>query len=194
MNSISDNDLILKAQKGDEKAFCELIYRYDKKALAIITSYRNDEDTAKDIYQEVFLRVYRGLKNFRFESEFSTWLYRITVNVCITFKEREKRNRHLSIDEEFGGGEEDSDTTLAEIIAGDLEADEETLSSELRSQIDDAIETLSPKQKMAFTLKYFQELKIREIAKLMNCTDGAVKKYLFIATNKLKEELSILVK
>ncbi len=194
MNSFSDNDLILKAQKGDEKAFCELIYRYDKKALAIITSYRNNEDTAKDIYQEVFLRVYRGLKNFRFESEFSTWLYRITVNVCITFKEREKRNRHLSIDEEFGGGEEESETTLAEIIAGDSEADEETISSELRGHINEAIETLSPKQKMAFTLKHFQDLKIREIAKLMNCTDGAVKKYLFIATNKLKEELSILVK
>ena len=114
--------------------------------------------------------------------------------VITTFKEREKRNRHLSIDEEFGGGEEDSETTLAEIIAGDSEADEETISSELRGHINEAIETLSPKQKMAFTLKHFQDLKIREIAKLMNCTDGAVKKYLFIATNKLKEELSILVK
>lgn len=193
MNSLSDNELILKAQKGDEKAFCELIYRYDKKALAIITSYRNDADTAKDIYQEVFLRVYNGLKNFRFESEFSTWLYRITVNVCITFKEREKRARHVSIDEDISG-DEDSETTLAEIIAGDSSADEETINSELRGRIDEAVEKLSPKQKMAFTLKHYQDLKIREIAKLMSCTEGAVKKYLFIATGKLKNELSLLAK
>lgn len=193
MNSFSDSELILKAQKGDEKAFCELIYRYDKKALAIITSYRNDADTAKDIYQEVFLRVYNGLKNFRFESEFPTWLYRITVNVCITFKEREKRMRHLSIDEDISGGD-DSEATLAEIIAGDSSADDETINSELRERIDQAVEKLSPKQKMAFTLKHYQELKIREIAKLMSCTEGAVKKYLFIATGKLKNELSLLVK
>lgn len=193
MNSLSDNELILKAQKGDEKAFCELIYRYDKKALAIITSYRNDADTAKDIYQEVFLRVYNGLKNFRFESEFSTWLYRITVNVCITFKEREKRARHVSIDEDITG-DEDSGTTLAEIIAGDSSADEDTINSELRGRIDEAVEKLSPKQKMAFTLKHYQDLKIREIAKLMSCTEGAVKKYLFIATGKLKNELSLLAK
>lgn len=193
MNSLSDNELILKAQKGDEKAFCELIYRYDKKALAIITSYRNDADTAKDIYQEVFLRVYNGLKNFRFESEFSTWLYRITVNVCITFKEREKRTRHVSIDEDITG-DEDSGTTLAEIIAGDSSADEDTINSELRGRIDEAVEKLSPKQKMAFTLKHYQDLKIREIAKLMSCTEGAVKKYLFIATGKLKNELSLLAK
>lgn len=193
MNSISDNELILKAQKGDEKAFCELIYRYDKRALAIITSYRNDADTAKDIYQEVFLRVYNGLKNFRFESEFSTWLFRITVNVCITFKEREKRTRHISIDDDISG-DEGSETTLAEIIAGDSSADGDTLSSELRERIDGAVEKLSPKQKMAFTLKHYQELKIREIAKLMSCTEGAVKKYLFIANVKLKNELSLLVK
>lgn len=193
MNSLSDNELILKAQKGDEKAFCELIYRYDKKALAIITSYRNDADTAKDIYQEVFLRVYNGLKNFRFESEFSTWLYRITVNVCITFKEREKRTRYVSIDEDITG-DEDSGTTLAEIIAGDSSADEDTINSELRGRIDEAVEKLSPKQKMAFTLKHYQDLKIREIAKLMSCTEGAVKKYLFIATGKLKNELSLLAK
>jgi RNA polymerase sigma-70 factor (ECF subfamily) len=193
MNSLSDNELIIKAQKGDEKAFCELIYRYDKKALAIITSYRNDADTAKDIYQEVFLRVYNGLKNFRFESEFSTWLYRITVNVCITFKEREKRARHVSIDEDISG-DEGSETTLAEIIAGDSSADEEIINSELRGRIDEAVEKLSPKQKMAFTLKHYQDLKIREIAKLMSCTEGAVKKYLFIATGKLKNELSLLAK
>ena len=76
MSALSDTDLINKAQDGDESAFNELVCRYDRNVLALTLKYVNDRDDAKDIYQEVFLRVFRGLKNFKFKSEFSTWLYR----------------------------------------------------------------------------------------------------------------------
>jgi RNA polymerase sigma-70 factor (ECF subfamily) len=69
---LGDADLIIQAQKGNENAFEELVYRYDRSVLSIALKYTLDEDDAKDLYQEVFIRVYRGLKNFRFESEFST--------------------------------------------------------------------------------------------------------------------------
>ena len=64
--------------------------RYDRLVLNIAFSYRNNKDDADDIYQEVFLRVYKGLKNFQSRSKFSTWLYRITINVCIEFKRKAK--------------------------------------------------------------------------------------------------------
>ena len=75
-----------KAQQGDILAFEQLVYRHDKKVLSIAARYVTSADDAKDIYQEVFLRVYRGLKKFRFKSEFSTWVHRITVNVCLTHR------------------------------------------------------------------------------------------------------------
>ena len=84
--------LILNAQKGDSAAFEELIYRYDKNVLSIALRFVKNNDDAKDIYQEVFLRVFRGLKNFKFKSEFSTWLYRITTNVCLTYKQKQKKD------------------------------------------------------------------------------------------------------
>jgi RNA polymerase sigma-70 factor (ECF subfamily) len=90
--ALSDNQLIINAQKGDMAAFEELVYRYDRHVMNIAKSFRNNDDDAKDIYQEVFLRVYRGLKNFQFKSEFSTWLYRIKLCVYYNAIMKEKNS------------------------------------------------------------------------------------------------------
>jgi RNA polymerase sigma-70 factor (ECF subfamily) len=84
--ALNDNELIIGAQSGDVSAFEQLVYRYDKLVLKIAISYTGDADVAKDIYQEVFIKVFKGIKNFQFRSEFSTWLFRITSNVCISYK------------------------------------------------------------------------------------------------------------
>ncbi|MGD8307735.1 MAG: RNA polymerase sigma factor, partial [Ignavibacteria bacterium] len=88
---LSETELINKAKSGNDSAFEELIYRYDKTVLGIALRYTGNRDEAKDLYQEVFIRIYRGLKKFEMKSEFSTWLYRITTNVCLTHKSRSKR-------------------------------------------------------------------------------------------------------
>ncbi len=98
---LNDTDLIIQAQKGDQNAFEELVYRYDRNVLSIALKYAASEDDAKDLYQEVFIRVYRGLKNFRFQSEFSTWLFRITTNVCLTYKSRSKEHLRVSINKDY---------------------------------------------------------------------------------------------
>ena len=87
--TLSDNELIIKAQNGEVLALEELIYRYDKMVLRIAMKYTGDSDDAKDIYQEVFIRVYKNLSGFQFKSEFSTWLFRIATNVCINFKRKQ---------------------------------------------------------------------------------------------------------
>jgi len=172
-------------------AFEELVFRYDKHVLNIAKSFRNDDDDAKDIYQEVFMRVYRGLKNFQFKSEFTTWLFRITTNVCITYQSRKKNfdslNRELSLDD-------NDTTTLADTLSDYKSADEMAVSSDISKHINYVLEELPPKQKMAFTLKYFHEYKIREIAEMMQCSEGAIKKYLFTATHRMRNRLKYILK
>ena len=172
-------------------AFEELVYRYDKHVLNIARSFRNSDDDAKDIYQEVFLRVFRGLKNFQFKSEFSTWLFRITTNVCITFHSRKKT--HDSIGREIGFDDDDK-TTVADTLSSEDKTDNAAIGSDLSKHITKALDTLPPQQKMAFTLKFYHEYKIKEIAEIMQCTEGTVKRYLFTATNKMRERLKGLNK
>ena len=181
-------ELIKRAQHGDRASFEELIYRYDRSVLSLAYSYTNDQEDAKDIYQDVFLRVFKGLKKFEFRSEFSTWLYRITVNTALTHKTKKGKYSYASLDEEQSGA--DGETRLAyETIADDSTSDERAISSDISGNIKRAIEKLSPQQKMVFTLKHFEEYKINEIAEMMNISTGTVKNYLFNATLKMREFL-----
>jgi RNA polymerase sigma-70 factor (ECF subfamily) len=189
--SLSDNQLIINAQKGDMSAFEELVYRYDRHVLNIAKSFRNNDDDAKDIYQEVFMRVFRGLKNFQFKSEFSTWLFRITTNVCITHQSRKKI--HDSIDKEVYN-DEDNISTLADTLTDNSFTDNLAVGKDISKYINKALDELPPQQKMVFTLKYFEEYKIREIADMMQCTEGAVKKYLFTATHKMRGRLKNILR
>lgn len=188
---LNDEQLIKKAKSGDISSFEELVYRYDRNVLNIAYSFKNNEDDAKDIYQEVFIRVYKGLKNFQFKSEFSTWLYRITTNVCITYKNKRTKNCTDSIDR-LVGDEEDS-ATYSDFIESENKTDEQAISSDYSKYINDALDTLPDQQKMAFTLKYYQGLKIKEIAPMMQCTEGTIKRYLFNASKKLQIKLKPII-
>lgn len=185
LSYLSDNDLIIQARNGNNSAFTNLFYRYDKKVFSIAAQYFQSSDDAKDVYQEVFIRVYKGLKKFEFRSEFSTWLFRVTTNVCLTHKAQYKRLQSVSI----------SPDENEESPKMDLKSDEETepdkqlINSETKGKVQKAIDSLAPKQRMVFMLKHVHNYKIREIAKMMECSEGTVKKYLFIATDKLKLKL-----
>ena len=186
---LSDTDLIIQAQKGDQSAFEELVYRYDRNVLSVAMKYANDEDDAKDLYQEVFIRVYRGLKNFRFQSEFSTWLFRITTNVCLTYKSRSKEHLRVSINKNFD--DEESELSATEELIYDGSSPEEISSgTDLGEIVNAAVESLSPKQRMTFIMKHYEGYKIREIAEMLNCKEGTVKKYLFDAIKNLRKKLS----
>ncbi len=183
-----ENNLILAAQKGDSGAFEQLIYKYDRNVLGIAYSFINSSEDAKDIYQEVFLRVFKGIKKFEFRSEFSTWLYRITANVCLTYRTQKKKYAVASLDEEIFS--DDGDTqTLADTIAGEADTDAGTVSSDISGHIVKGLEKLSPQQKLVFTLKHYQGYKIREIASVMNCTEGTIKNYLFTGTQRMRTYL-----
>ena len=186
---LSDTDLIIQAQQGNQNAFEELVYRYDRNVLSIALKYANNEDDAKDLYQEVFIRVYRGLKNFRFQSEFSTWLFRITTNVCLTYKSRSKEHLRISIDKDFEDDEMEM-TSKNELVYDGFSPEEISSGANIGELVNEAVESLSPKQKMTFILKHYEGYKIREIAEMLNCKEGTVKKYLFDAIKNLRKKLS----
>ncbi len=183
-----ENNLIIAAQKGDKAAFEELIYRYDKNVLGIAHSYIGNNEDAKDIYQEVFLRVFKGIKKFEFRSEFSTWLYRVTTNVCLTFRSQKKKYAYTSLDE--GPNDDDGEQrSLADTLTNGESSDGRALGTEISEQIENGLEKLSPQQRLVFTLKHYKGYKIKEISSMMNCTEGTVKNYLFFATQKMREHL-----
>lgn len=181
---LNDKELIIQAQNGNVMALEELIYRYDKMVLRIAMKYTGDSDDAKDIYQEVFIRVFKGLSNFQFKSEFSTWLFRITSNTCISFKRKYNKSNHFSLNDE-------KNENYLSTIPDDSNSSPENLAvnSEYGNKIDIALNTLSPNQKMSFLLKHYEGYKIREIAEMMNCKEGTIKKYLFDAVKRLKKQL-----
>jgi RNA polymerase sigma-70 factor, ECF subfamily len=190
---LSDPELIIKFNNGNTAAFEELVYRYDRQVLSLALKYLKDEDEAKDVYQEVFIRVYKGLKKFQFKSEFSTWLFRVTTNVCLTYKTRTAKREYVSIDEERD--EEDSirGYTLQSDV-NETSPDSILSGNEIRQQVNEAVDLLPPKQKMCFMLKHYEGYKIREIAEIMNCKEGTVKKYLFDSIKKLREHLNSVYK
>jgi RNA polymerase sigma-70 factor (ECF subfamily) len=186
--ALDDAELILGARKGDVQAFERLVQRYDRQVFAVAAQYVNSADDAKDIYQEVFLRVYNGLKSFRFRSEFGTWIYRITANVCLTHRSWRQKHRHDSIHESDDLDNPGSGRDLRDHSAVSS-PEEMTMGAEISGKVESALGTLSPKQKLVFTLKHFEGYKLREIAVMMECTEGTVKRYLFTATQRMRQEL-----
>ena len=174
----SDRELIEQSNAGNAAAFEQLIFRYDREVLNIASRYTNSADDAKDIYQETFIRVFKGLPKFQFKSEFSTWLFRIATNVCLTHQVRKKKTVHVSLNE----GSDDDEAT--EFAVSDVETDSGAKDNEISERIETALKELSP--------QHYQNYKLREIAVMMKCAEGTVKSYLFEATQKMRTELNDL--
>jgi len=169
-------------------AFEQLVHRYDRQVFSLAANYVSSAEDAKDIYQEVFLRVYRSLPRFELRSEFSTWLFRITTNVCLTHRTRRKKHGHRSINEEEEGADGAGHGRLlaSEPAEG---PDQRAIGREITENIDRAVQRLSPRLRLAFTLRHVEGYRLEEIADLMGCSLGTVKRYLFTATRKMRQML-----
>ena len=186
--AVNDTELIMQTQRGNMDAFEQLVQRYDKRVLTIAAGYVDCSDDAKDIYQEVFLRVYKGLPKFRYKSEFSTWLFRITTNVCLSHRMRGRRHSHTSLDQNVND-EDGQPHALKDTLSDNTSTDQQTHDAEISMRVEQALKTLSPRQKMVFSLKHCDGYKLIEIAGMLKCSEGTVKKYLFEATARLRKQL-----
>ncbi len=183
----SDNELVSRAQHGEIVAFEQLVHRYDRNVLSIASRYTRNVEDAQDIYQEVFLRVYRGLSEFRFKSLFSTWLYRVITNVCLSYRRKDRKVEHVSLDETF----EDKETVQSATVTATYGKTPEKLYQdvEISVHVNNALATLPTQQRLVFILKHYEDLKLSEIAEMMDCAEGTVKRYLYLATRKLRAQL-----
>ena len=183
-----DEELVALAQKGDRRAFDELIERHKQKAYHIAFGFSRDREEAKDLSQEAFLKAFTYLKNFDGRSTFYTWFYRIVVNVCLDYKRRTKRTSAGEFDENIENQMEPSHNP-----AQPLAPEQHVLAGQLSRKVDAALQTLPAKQRTAFILKNHQGLSIREIAETMETAEGTVKVHLHRAVTTLRQSLAELV-
>lgn len=183
--------LIRRAQHGDRAAFDALVRLYDQHVLRLILKVVQSPEEARDLYQEAFLKVYRSLARFRSDSRFSTWLYRVVMNVCFDYLRRQKARYEVQ-----GAEDENSDTDFFQAIADDQpgrDPDRALRAGEIRQRIERALTRLGPRERMVFELRHFQGLKLRAIGELCGTSEETAKNSLFRATQKLRMELSDLV-
>lgn len=179
--------LIRKAQRGNLQAFENLVHRYDVKIMRLIFNMVNDVEDTRDLYQEVFMKVFKSIKTFRFQSEFYTWLFRIAVNSCSNYRKRKAYHQYASLEDYLK--EEDGQWRI--VITDETRNPEQLMiNNELNDQIQKSIDKLSPKQKSVFILKHYHGYKLSEIANILNCAEGTVKNYMFRAVQKMKQSLA----
>ncbi len=171
------------AKEGDEQAFEALVTAYERKVYNYALRSTGNEQDAMDITQEVFLRVFRSLSGFKEESSFSTWLYRITFNICIDFSRKNaKRNENsLSLDGEIANGKELElpDERHAPEAAYDRK--------ELREEIAGAILRLSEQHREVLVMREISGLSYAEIAEVLELEEGTVKSRIARARENLRK-------
>jgi RNA polymerase sigma-70 factor, ECF subfamily len=186
-----ERELIRRAQRGDRSAFDSLVRLYDHEVLRLALKVVRSAEEAQDLYQEAFLKVYRSLGHFRFDSRFSTWLYRVVMNVCLDHLRRQKSRSEVQAPE----GEERETEYFHNLpdARPELNPERALKGREIRRRIDSALEHLNPRERMVFELKHYQGLKLRAIGELCGTSEETAKNCLFRATQKLRVSLADLV-
>ena len=175
-----DEELIRACQAGDREAFRALYDRFKRKVYSLALYMTGDAELAKDLTQEIFVKVFRDIRMFRFESKFSSWLYRLSTNTCLNALRTRRSLREVGIDEVIG--------TSAEISANDSPEDREMKSS-IRQAVGRAILTLTPPLRAVVVLRYIEGLSYGDIAEALSCSEGTVASRLSRAHRLLERQL-----
>ncbi|AZR73789.1 hypothetical protein BBF96_10565 [Anoxybacter fermentans] len=188
--AVSDKELIEMFKKGEEKAFEEIVRRYQKKVYNTIYRILGNPEDANDLAQEVFIRVYRKLHLFQGKASFSTWLFTITSNLCrdeLRKRQRRLKIRSLSEPIRYKDGEIEQ-----EILDESMTPERISINRELRDEIQAVIDKLPDEQKEAIVLREFQGFSYEEIAEIVGVALGTVKSRISRARRNIREELSNL--
>lgn len=179
-----EREILDRVRKGEIDAVELLFEEHRTRIYRICLLYADSPDDAKDVLQETFLRAYKSVHKFRGESSFTTWLTRIAINICLNMR----RDRRAAEPIEDVDRLDSSTHGLPESAEGNPE--EALKVRELRERVMTLVERLPPRERMAFVLKHFEHLKIREISVVMKISEGTVKSFLHRAVVTLREGLS----
>jgi RNA polymerase sigma-70 factor (ECF subfamily) len=182
-----DLDLVHASKNGDVAAFEQLVKRYDRKLLRIAQSVTHNTEDSQDAVQEAFLKAYQNLAAFREDSQFSTWLIRITVNQSLLKLRKQRATREASLDEDF---QAEGDILPIEVTDWAPNPEQLCWASELRDILIRALEELSPILRTVFVLRDIEGLSIDQTAEVLNVSHTAVKARLWRARLQLRERLN----
>lgn len=185
----TDQQLVERVQKGDKRAFDLLVIKYQHKIMAIVGRYIRDSFEVHDVVQEAFIKAYRALPNFRGESAFYTWMYRIAINTAKNYLVAKNRRPPAS----------DVDVDDAEFYSGsealkDVDTPEHNFfRDELQNVVNRAIRELPEDLRTAVTLREMEGLSYEEIAEVMNCPVGTVRSRIFRAREAIDNQVKPLM-
>jgi len=171
----TDQQLVVRVQKGDKRAFDLLVLKYQYKVHSIVARFIRDSDEVKDVVQEAFIKAYRALPKFRGDSQFYTWLYRIAVNTAKNYlvaRSRRPPSSDVDLDdaEYYSGSEQLKDTGTPE---------NQVFRDQLEEVINQAIIELPEDLRTAVTLREYEGLSYEDIASVMNCPVGTIRSRIF---------------
>lgn len=180
----TDEELVARSVGGDTDSFNELILRWERPIYALAYRTIGREEDARDVCQETFLRAFRALPGFRGQAKFSSWLYRITLNLCRDWMRRERRAPFIQVPEDTDPVEMAAATEPSEAIE-DLVA-----RRDLTRIVERVMERLPEEQRTAIVLKEYHGLTFQEIADLVGCPLSTVKTRLYQGLTVLRRELA----
>lgn len=185
----NDKELVKKAQKGDKAAFDALVTKYHLKVVNLVTRFVKNSDDAQDVAQEAFIKAYRGLKNFRGDAAFYTWLYRIAINSAKNYLVSQGRKTPTYAVDVEDAEHMESATNLKEYDTpeGNL------LTEEIEQTVYKAIKDLPEDLKTAITLRELEGMSYDEIANVMECPIGTVRSRIFRAREAIDKHLKPLL-
>jgi RNA polymerase sigma-70 factor (ECF subfamily) len=185
LTTLPDAELVRLAQGGETRAFDELVRRYQDKVYRLSYKILRHEDDAAEALQDALLSAYRGLKNFKAESTFSTWLYRVATNAAL-MKYRKRRDGHVSLERSQSDNEDAEPLALPDWSAQPLD---ELLDTETREVMQEGIDRLPEELRIVFVLRDVEGLSNGEVSEVLDLSIPAVKSRLHRARLQLRNRL-----
>ena len=185
-----DQELVERAQQGDTKAFEMLVVKYNRRLGRLLSRFIKDEHEVNDVVQESFIKAYRALPNFRGDSAFYTWLYRISINTAKNFLANNNKRPIMSGDITNGDGEV---MDVVEQVADNLTPEAELMNKQILQTVESAVAKLPEDLRRAITLREMDGLSYEEIAEVMQCPIGTVRSRIFRAREVIAADLRPLL-
>lgn len=177
LTNLSDSELLVQFRNPitKEKAYTVIIKKYQEKLYWHVRRMVIEHEDANDVLQNVFIRVWNGLENFREDSQLYTWLYRIATNECLTYLEQQKKRSSVSLSDVESG------------LSNKIKADKHFDPNRLEWKLQLAMQQLPEKQRIVFNLRYYDEMPYEEMSKMLETSEGALKASYHHAVKKIED-------
>ena len=177
LTTLSDSELLVEFRNPvtKEKAFTSIIKKYQEKLYWHLRRMLVDHEDANDVLQNVMIRIWNGLENFREDSQLYTWLYRVATNECLTFLEQQKKRASVSLSDVESG------------LENKIKADQNFDGKKLEWKLQLGIQQLPEKQRIVFQLRYYDEMPYEEMSRVLETSEGALKASYHHAVKKIEE-------